>query len=192
MTDTHMTDTHITPPARPIPLDQIDSALVLRLRRLGDDYGPLGVALAAAALTDPDLVVARLIEGAHAPIERGGAYMPARVDDPDTCQRSARRIIRSEFTPRFSNRSAQARLLREFSQCAMTATEAALNVAGPGASLARIEGCRRRVSDLAAARYIIDSGARRCNPGSGDLSIVWRITTTGFSALTRLRDTGWS
>lgn len=30
------------------------------LRQLGDDYGPLGVALAAAHLTDPDVLIAQL------------------------------------------------------------------------------------------------------------------------------------
>ena len=31
------------------------------LRQLGDDYGPMGVALAAAHLTDPDALIANLI-----------------------------------------------------------------------------------------------------------------------------------
>lgn len=183
----------VTPQLHRPDLEHVDPRLVDRLVALGDDYGPLGVALAAAALTDPDALVARLIDGAPEPIERNGAYMPARIDDPSTSQRSARRIVRSLYTPRFSRRSIQSQLLHAFStEGMMTAQQAALVVKGEGAPLAQIETARRRVSDLAAARYVVDSGSRRRNPGSPDESIVWRITTTGYACIYRLRDTGWS
>lgn len=44
--------------ARPEP--DTSPALVEALTKLGDDYGPLGVALAAARLTDPNVLVGRL------------------------------------------------------------------------------------------------------------------------------------
>lgn len=37
--------------------------LVWTLRRLGEEYGPLGVALAAASFTDPAVVIAHLESG---------------------------------------------------------------------------------------------------------------------------------
>jgi len=48
------------PPAGPLSLDNVDPTLIERLRDLGDLWGPLGVALAAAALTDPGVLVSRL------------------------------------------------------------------------------------------------------------------------------------
>lgn len=45
------------PPAAPPTLDDVDPTLIERLRDLGDRWGPLGVALAAALLTDPGVVV---------------------------------------------------------------------------------------------------------------------------------------
>lgn len=41
-------------------LHELDPRLVEQLRRAGDEWGPLGVALAAAQLTDPQALVARL------------------------------------------------------------------------------------------------------------------------------------
>jgi len=55
-----------------------------------------------------------------------------------------------------------------------------------------VEGCRRRVSDLHAAGFIVDSGERRTNPGSSDEAIVWEITPAGLRALDYLGATGWS
>lgn len=43
-------------------LDDVDPHLIRSLRLLGDRYGPLGVALAAAGLTDPAAVIQRLSE----------------------------------------------------------------------------------------------------------------------------------
>ena len=41
-------------------LHEVSPRLLDELRDLGEDYGPLGVALAAAQLTDPALVVRHL------------------------------------------------------------------------------------------------------------------------------------
>lgn len=41
-------------------LTDTSTALVEALRRLGDEYGPMGVALTAVALTDQQAVMARL------------------------------------------------------------------------------------------------------------------------------------
>ena len=40
----------------------ISLKLIKTLRELGDNYGPLGVALAAASLTDKDVLIDKLIE----------------------------------------------------------------------------------------------------------------------------------
>jgi hypothetical protein len=42
-------------------LDDVSPALLEKLRELGDEYGPLGVALAAAKLTDVGVLVHRLM-----------------------------------------------------------------------------------------------------------------------------------
>lgn len=57
-----------------IGLDEMDPALVRLLRVAGDRWGPLGVALAAAQLTDPAAVVAGLTgdgDGDAQPIPAG-------------------------------------------------------------------------------------------------------------------------
>jgi hypothetical protein len=112
----------------------------------------------------------------------------ARPTDPDTSQKARQD---SYDVRRFSIRSRQAKLLRVFSMGETTAQKAALNVLGPQ-EVSRIEGCRRRVSDLKAAGYLIDSGRRDINPGSNDEAIVWAVTAEGLRALERLEATGWS
>jgi hypothetical protein len=74
----------------------------------------------------------------------------------------------------------------------MTAQEAALEVLGTHYSISSVEACRRRVSDLKQAGFVIDLGDRRKNSGSPDESIVWHATLMGVFALEELRDTGWS
>lgn len=46
-----------------------DAVLVSALRALGDQYGPLGVALTAAALTDPEVLDARMVTAGLLPSE---------------------------------------------------------------------------------------------------------------------------
>lgn len=113
---------------------------------------------------------------------------PARPSDPETSHQA------SEAEPdlrRFSARSRQARLLQHLASSPDTAQAAAIAILGDQA-ISSIEGCRRRVSDLRAAGYLIDTTERRVNPGSGDLSIVWRASDEGLEALQRLDQTGWS
>lgn len=43
-----------------VPIEETSHLLITMLRALGDEYGPLGVALAAAQLSDPDAVVQHL------------------------------------------------------------------------------------------------------------------------------------
>lgn len=118
---------------------------------------------------------------------------PSRVSDPDTSIESGDRNKTGDVG-RFSARSRQAILLREFrdTHAGLTAYQAALVVMGDAAPVTRLEGCRRRVSDLRAAGYIEDSGERRQNVGSPDAAIVWKITLSGSLALDALDATGWS
>lgn len=114
---------------------------------------------------------------------------PARDSDPATSHAAA------ETEPdvrRFSARSRQAALLECIAALPRTAQRAATLVVGETAPVSRIEGCRRRMSDLVRAGLIADSGERQVNPGSDEASIVWRITDAGTEALARLLGTGWS
>lgn len=113
---------------------------------------------------------------------------PARDTDPTTSHDA------SEDEPdvrRFRDGSRVSMLLRRFAVADMTAVEAALQVV-PETPVSAFEGTRRRVSDLVAAGYVVDSGARRCNPGSDEQSIVWQVTVFGRLALDCLDRTGWS
>lgn len=58
-------------------LEETSPALVEALRRLGDDYGPFGVALAAAQLTDMDFLLRELTR------ERERPRLVAQVEDLD-------------------------------------------------------------------------------------------------------------
>ena len=115
----------------------------------------------------------------------------ARGSDPETSQRAARRVASPDLR-RFRASSKQAKLLFEFEKESLTDYEATIRVQ-PGDFHARVEGTRRRCSDLRAVGYIEESSEpNRCNAGSPDESIVWRITDAGRIAITRLKETGWS
>lgn len=114
----------------------------------------------------------------------------SRTSDPDTSKAAGRR--HEEDPGRFSAKSRKAGLLRVLVGQPMTAQEAAVAVVGEDAGTSAIEGCRRRVSDLKRAGYVIDSGERRRNDGSPDESIVWRASLVGVFALEALYKTGWS
>lgn len=49
-------------------LERYDTTLIEELQRLGDAYGPLGVALAAARLTDRATVISQLIADTPVPM----------------------------------------------------------------------------------------------------------------------------
>lgn len=117
---------------------------------------------------------------------------PSRLHDPATSQLSGARNATHDVG-RFSARSRQAQLLKRIQSAGgLTAHEAALRLLGEHGSIPQFEGCRRRVSDLVRAGYVEDSTERRCNPGSPDLSIVWRVTLAGRRALVNLGEDGWS
>lgn len=118
--------------------------------------------------------------------------VPSRASDLDTSHASGDRVRTVDVT-RFSRSSRCAKLLDAIaSHGGLTAQEATNVVMHVGASMSSFDGCRRRVSDLLAARYIEDSGERRSNPGSPDLSVVWRLTMAGARARQHLTATGWS
>jgi hypothetical protein len=114
---------------------------------------------------------------------------PARNTDPLTSHEAG---PRSADVSRFSSRSRQARLLHLFATYNLTDQEAALAVMGEHAAPSRLEGCRRRMSDLRAAGYVVDSGAKHCNEGSDDDAVVWTLSHAGERAIANLRETGWS
>jgi hypothetical protein len=60
--------------------DRFAEELLLDLRRLGDTYGPLGVAIAAATLTDPRVLVASIDPDAPEPEHPVPAEQPEPVD----------------------------------------------------------------------------------------------------------------
>jgi hypothetical protein len=74
----------------------------------------------------------------------------------------------------------------------MTDQQATISLVGSHAAPSAFDGCRRRCSDLRAAHYLYDTGRRRKNAGSDDLSIIWGLSEEGKAALQRLGDTGWS
>lgn len=112
----------------------------------------------------------------------------ARWGDPDTSQ-AARKDSRDIRVYRVT--SVKARALRALFEAADTAQGAAIRVIGDG-PVSAIEGCRRRVNELAAAGHVRDSGRRRVNPGSRDESIVWEVTAEGRAVLSHLDETGVS
>lgn len=116
---------------------------------------------------------------------------PARNGHPDTSHAAADRVSVPDVR-RFSARSRQAQLLAAVADQPMTAQEAAIKVLGLYGSVSRLEGCRRRMSDLAAAGMIVDSMQRRANIGSPDPAIVWEVTEYGRRVLDRLDTDGWS
>lgn len=115
---------------------------------------------------------------------------PARPTDPDTSHAASKT---EPDLRRFKASSRKALLLWQYMwHESLTAQEAAFAVVGTDAPLSRIEGCRRRVSDLARVHFIADSGQRTENAGSGTDSILWQITPLGRAALRNLDETGWS
>jgi hypothetical protein len=114
---------------------------------------------------------------------------PARWTDPETSHLAAKR---EQDVGRFSDKSRQAKLLRQFASGAMTDQQAAIRVVGAHAAISAFDGCRRRCSDLRAAGYLFDSGRRRHNTGSSDESIMWVISASGLAALDALDENGWS
>lgn len=124
---------------------------------------------------------------------RPKASAPARNTDPHTSQDAADRLCTTDVS-RFSARSRQARLLEAFRRDDLTDQEATEVVLRGETDVGRsaFDGCRRRCSDLRAAEFLADSGARRKNPGSPDDAVVWTITTRGIVACRQLEATGWS
>lgn len=114
---------------------------------------------------------------------------PARPSDPETSHLASKR---EHDVGRFSTNSRQSKLLYVMSTRDCTDQEATTRIVGSTAPPSAFEGCRRRMSDLRAVNYIVDSGVRRKNPGSDDDSIVWTLSDAGREALIRLDDTGWS
>jgi hypothetical protein len=157
----------------------------------GDEMFPEGDPLVASVA---DLVqrygydAVRIELGYHQPLSVV-ASAPARVTDPETSHEAG---PRSADLSRFSAHSRQAKLLMVIASQNLTDQQAALRVMGSSATPSRLEGCRRRMSDLRAAGYISDTGLRRHNVGSDDESIVWRLTLAGEKALANLANTGWS
>jgi hypothetical protein len=114
---------------------------------------------------------------------------PARWTDPETSHQAAKR---DPDVRRFSAKSRQAKLLALFDMRDLTDQGATIHLVGSQAPPSAFDGCRRRCSDLRAAGYIADTGRRKKNTGSDDLSIIWRITESGKRALRSLEETGWS
>lgn len=119
------------------------------------------------------------------------ASAPARSTDPETSHMAAKR---DQDVGRFSSKSRQSKLLYVFSTApaGLTDQQATIRLVGAGAAPSAFDGCRRRCSDLRAARYLYDTGKRHKNMGSDDESIVWGLSDAGRAALIRLDETGWS
>lgn len=123
---------------------------------------------------------------------------PSRASDRDTSVASGNRKA-SRDVGRFDVTSVKFRVLLYITQQPRTALEAAQRhvdqfygeTSSPSAAM-RIETARKRVSDLARAGLIEDSGERRKNEGSPDESVVWRVTEQGHRAMNWLASTGWS
>jgi hypothetical protein len=120
----------------------------------------------------------------------GEEYRPARNDDPETSQDSADRV-KSHLT-RFRATSRKGRLLELYGTGGFTDEEAAKALAAENEKHCRVEGWRKRCSELRLGKFIADTFGRRCNPGSPDAAMVCTITEKGRQALRHLRETGWS
>lgn len=114
---------------------------------------------------------------------------PARWTDPETSHLAAKRSI---DVGRFSSKSRQAKLLELFAMRDLTDQGATLHLVGSHGAPSAFDGCRRRCSDLRAAGYLMDSGRKKKNAGSDDLSVIWSITDAGKAAIRSLEETGWS
>lgn len=113
----------------------------------------------------------------------------ARNSDPDTSH-TARKD--SKDVRKFKAGSSNARLLKVICDQPCTSQAAAVQVKRFHGTVSSLDGCRRRVSDLAKAGFVIDSGRRAKNPGSSSPSIVYQVTLMGRQALENLERTGWS
>lgn len=153
-----------------------DEYLMNALSDLADTYTPELVIATAKAMWPPVV-----------------PSTPSRAGDRDTSIDSGARKASPDLG-RFSQQSHPGRLLLHFQHTEATALEATMTVLPPEARArpSVIDGCRRRVSDLAAVGYIEDSKQRRCNEFSPDPSVVWRITLAGEHAVRRLLSSGWS
>lgn len=117
--------------------------------------------------------------------------IPARNNDPETSKEAARRIAR-KYPKRFSAKSVYYRLLCHFRNGQFTDEEIAKLISPPTAEHCNIETPRKRCSELRQWKYIIETGERRCNPGSPDKARVCTIDDRGVAALRRVESTGWS
>ena len=93
----------------------------------------------------------------------------ARGSDPDTSHAAARRLTQK--------RTMMRNLLEGFWVCRMTASQAATFC-----DYTAEDGAWKRVSDLATAGLICDTGERKPGP-TGRSQIVWQITQKGKEAL---------
>lgn len=152
-----------------------DEYIETALKDLSDVYGPATVLAHATVL--------------FAPPEPSS---PSRTTDPATSHASGTRHSTRDVR-RFSRDSLQGKLLAWYQYVGLdglTALEAAHRLGSHSAH--RIESARKRVSELARAGYIHDSGTTRRNPGSDDAAVVWRITEAGTIAGTKMVQTGWT
>jgi hypothetical protein len=113
----------------------------------------------------------------------------SRRNDPDTSQQAGKR--HDTDVGRFRGGTHKARLLEVLlGGDKFTAQEAALRVVH--SHLSAIEGCRRRVHELAEVGFIVDTQERKVNPGAATPAILWQITERGKMAWAHLQQTGWS
>ncbi len=117
------------------------------------------------------------------------AAVTARASDPDTSQKARHD---SHDVRRYTTNSLKYRLLTVLAKRPDTAQNAAIRVIGGTPSISALEGCRRRVSDLARAGHVVDSGVRMSNLGSGADAAVYQVTDEGLRVLQRLTITGRS
>jgi len=115
---------------------------------------------------------------------------PARAHDPSTSQLAAVRHAKRDVS-KFRYRSTAARVLFVLANRDMTALDAAREASGKNTPIST-ETARKRVSELAQAGFIHNSGRRERSAGSPDEAIVWRCSGSGRVAVDLLRQTGWS
>lgn len=172
-------------PQAGVPLDQTSPNLIRDLNELCDKYGPRGVAE----------TLEQLHPGAH-PAPAVGSF-PARSSDPGTSDLAASRHSTTDVG-RFTDKSLQARMLREIARRPNTAYLAAVQCVPTDAFndarkwMQRVETARKRASDLLRAGYVADSGRTRENPGADTPSVVLEVTPAGRIAIVKLDADGVS
>lgn len=112
-----------------------------------------------------------------------------RTNDPETSQEAGRKNKSPDLRV-FGAGTQKHCLLRQLLKGPSTAQGAAEAVSIEYTST--IEGCRRRVGELAEVGYAQDTGERWCNPGSTSPATVYEITDLGRAALVRVDQTGKS